>query len=368
MRGRPRPRVFVAEWIDPPFVPGHWLPEMIEAAGGEEVLGRARRARYPTTWDAVSAADPELLVIAPCGFDAERTRREAPTVPGACGTPASSSSTATPTTRAPARASPTASASSATCCTRGGRAARVAPPPADSRVAQICDAHAVTVLAVPVSQPAAPAAPTLTGHSVRGTPITARRLGNAGDGPSVLVIGSIHGNERAGIAIVKRLAHESAAARVRLWVVPDLNPDGSRASTRGNAHGVDLNRNFAWRWRPRTAPGTTFYAGPRALSEPETRFARLLITRLRPDITIWFHQSLTAVDSSGGSTTIEARFARRVALPLRRLPAYPGSATTWQAHRFPKATAFVVELPAGPLGALATRAYARAVLALARGG
>jgi murein peptide amidase A len=181
------------------------------------------------------------------------------------------------------------------------------------------------------------------------------------------VIGAIHGNERAGIAIVQRLEHDTASRDVSLWVLPDLNPDGAHANTRGNAHGVDLNRNFAWRWRPRTAPGTTFYAGPGPLSEPESRFARLLISRLRPDITIWFHQSETAVDSSGGSTAIEARFARRVALPLRRLIRYPGSATTWQTHRFPKSTAFVVELPPGTLSANAARAYARAVLALAAG-
>jgi protein MpaA len=224
----------------------------------------------------------------------------------------------------------------------------------------------VTVLAAPVSQPVTPAAATLTGHSVRGAAITARRLGDAGDGPSVLVIGAIHGNERAGISVVRRLAHDPASRRVRLWAVADLNPDGSRANTRGNAHGVDLNRNFAWRWRPRTPPGTTYYAGAGPLSEPESRFARRLVLRLRPDVTIWFHQSETAVDISGGSTTIEARFARRVALPLRRLIRYPGSATTWQAHRFPRATAFVVELPPGVLGARAARAYARAVLALAR--
>ena len=225
----------------------------------------------------------------------------------------------------------------------------------------------MTFLAAPAQNPAPLTASTLTGHSVLGAPITARRLGSSGDGPTVLVVGAIHGNERAGIAIVRRLEHDSASRRVRLWVLPDLNPDGARANTRGNAHGVDLNRNFAWRWRPRTAPGTTFYAGPGPLSEPESRFARLLITRLRPDITIWFHQSETAVDISSGSTAIEARFARRVALPLRRLVRYPGSATTWQAHRFPKATSFVVELPPGSLSANATRAYERAVLALARG-
>jgi predicted deacylase len=93
----------------------------------------------------------------------------------------------------------------------------------------------VAVLAAPVSQPVAPLASSLTGHSVLGTPITARRLGQAGDGPSLLVIGAIHGNERAGIAIVRRLAHDPASRHVRLWVLPDLNPDAparTRAATR----------------------------------------------------------------------------------------------------------------------------------------
>jgi len=71
-----RPRVFVAEWIEPPFVPGHWLPGMIEAAGGDALLAEPGRPSHPTTWDAVTDADPELLVIAACGFDcAEAARR-----------------------------------------------------------------------------------------------------------------------------------------------------------------------------------------------------------------------------------------------------------------------------------------------------
>lgn len=75
--GARRPRVFVAEWIDPPFVPGHWLPGMIEAAGGEALLAEPGRPSHPTTWDEVAAADPELLVIAACGFDAEEAARRA---------------------------------------------------------------------------------------------------------------------------------------------------------------------------------------------------------------------------------------------------------------------------------------------------
>ena len=69
--GRPRPRVFLAEWIDPPFCPGHWIPEMIERAGGECVLGEAGEPSHPVTWDDVLAAGPELVVVAPCGFGAE---------------------------------------------------------------------------------------------------------------------------------------------------------------------------------------------------------------------------------------------------------------------------------------------------------
>jgi iron complex transport system substrate-binding protein len=69
-------RVFVAEWIDPPFVPGHWLPGMIEAAGGDALLAEPGRPSHPTTWEAVAQAGPELLVIAACGFDcAEAARR-----------------------------------------------------------------------------------------------------------------------------------------------------------------------------------------------------------------------------------------------------------------------------------------------------
>jgi iron complex transport system substrate-binding protein len=81
VRGLARPRTFVAEWLDPPFAAGHWVPEMVALAGGEEVLGRARERSYATSWDAVAAARPELLVLAPCGFDLERTVSEAGGVP-----------------------------------------------------------------------------------------------------------------------------------------------------------------------------------------------------------------------------------------------------------------------------------------------
>ena len=82
--GKKRPRVFVAEWIDPPFACGHWIPEMVEAAGGEEILGRAGERSVRTTWEEVRAARPELVVAAPCGFDEERSAREAGSIDVAC--------------------------------------------------------------------------------------------------------------------------------------------------------------------------------------------------------------------------------------------------------------------------------------------
>jgi len=69
-------RVVVAEWIDPPFTAGHWIPEMVAAAGGIELLGAAGGRSRETTWDAVRTAGPELVVLAPCGLDAARARTE----------------------------------------------------------------------------------------------------------------------------------------------------------------------------------------------------------------------------------------------------------------------------------------------------
>lgn len=87
VQGLPRRRVFVAEWIDPPFSAGHWLPEMVEIAGGRDVLGRAGEPSRETSWEAVLDAGPELVVVAACGFGARESadrashlRLPAPTV------------------------------------------------------------------------------------------------------------------------------------------------------------------------------------------------------------------------------------------------------------------------------------------------
>lgn len=73
--GLPMRRVFFAEWLDPPFCAGHWVPEMIAAAGGEDVLGPAGRPSFATDWKTVFAYEPELVVVGPCGFDVEEAAR-----------------------------------------------------------------------------------------------------------------------------------------------------------------------------------------------------------------------------------------------------------------------------------------------------
>ena len=109
-----------------------------------------------------------------------------------------------------------------------------------------------------------------------------------------------------------------------------------------------------------------FESGPRPLSEPEARIAYHLILRLRPTVSIWFHQHLDLVWGSGGDAALERRFARISGLPYHRLPALRGSAIDWQNHRLPGTTAFAAELPAGPASPRAVERYVRAVLALGR--
>src|SRR3954453_5741791 len=136
----------------------------------------------------------------------------------------------------------------------------------------------------------------LIGRSADGRPIQVVRVGDP-HGVPVLVVGAIHGNETAGIAIA-RAAERTHPRGVALWIVPDLNPDGVAAGTRGNAHGVDLNRNFSFDWRPLTGGE---YSGTGPLSEPESRAARQLILEERPDVTIWFHQPFGLIDRPRGN-------------------------------------------------------------------
>ncbi len=70
---RPRPRVMVLEWTDPPYAPGHWIPEMVEAAGGVAVLARSGEKSVRVEWETIYAAEPDVIIVAPCGFDRARS-------------------------------------------------------------------------------------------------------------------------------------------------------------------------------------------------------------------------------------------------------------------------------------------------------
>jgi iron complex transport system substrate-binding protein len=75
--GASRPRVLALEWLDPPFVGGHWIPEMIEIAGGEDVTGEPGAKSRTATWAELAATKPKLVVAMPCGWDSARAKREA---------------------------------------------------------------------------------------------------------------------------------------------------------------------------------------------------------------------------------------------------------------------------------------------------
>ena len=77
VRAQPRPRVAAIEWLDPVFVAGHWTPQLIELAGGEDVLGLPGEPSLTVPWEIVAAAQPEVVVVMPCGYDAPRAAEEA---------------------------------------------------------------------------------------------------------------------------------------------------------------------------------------------------------------------------------------------------------------------------------------------------
>src|SRR5829696_10405946 len=109
------------------------------------------------------------------------------------------------------------------------------------------------------------------GTSAAGRPLELERVGDPAAPARVLVVGSIHGNESAGHAVVRRLRALAPPAGVQLWLVERANPDGVVAGTRQNARGIDLNRNFPYRWAGGGRPFDTYFPGRRPGSEPETR-------------------------------------------------------------------------------------------------
>jgi protein MpaA len=200
------------------------------------------------------------------------------------------------------------------------------------------------------------------GRSEGGQPIVGVRAGDQ-HGTRVLVVGCIHGTECAGIAVAAAL--EQVHTHVDLWIVPNLNPDGYARGTRQNGRGVDLNANWSSEWQGGGRPWDVYYPGPRPFSEAETRIARDLILRIRPRVTIWYHQHMNLVWGWGPSSAAGRLFARAAGMRFYHHHWLHGTAANWQNHRLPGSASFTVELPAGSLSAQQVRQQVRAVLVLA---
>ena len=222
------------------------------------------------------------------------------------------------------------------------------------------------VIAGAAAQPQSQQTGLVVGHSVRGLAIVAFERGDR-SAPVALVVGVIHGSEPAGLAVIRRLRTMPLPAGVHLWLVPTVNPDGLAAGTRQNAHGVDLNRNWPVAWVHNGVPWAGYYSGPRPLSEPENRAMRAFILRVRPALTIWYHQPLDVVYGSDPHVAVLRQYSRLSGLPYRRLTAPPGAATRWERKRFARGSHFVVEFPAGRISGATARRNASAVVALAKG-
>ena len=208
------------------------------------------------------------------------------------------------------------------------------------------------------------------GESVQGRTIKAIRLGDPDADRVGLVVGVIHGDERAGLRVTRALKRRWRDVRgAQVWVVDAVNPDGLKAGTRKNARGVDLNRNFSYRWSSAEPPSSGYYAGPRPFSEPETRAVRRLVRRIEPDVSIYYHQPWGAVVACRGKPRIAARYARLARMGTTcRGKGLPGTAISWQKHTFPGTNAFVVEFGARNIKRGTARRHARAAVKVIRGG
>jgi murein peptide amidase A len=211
------------------------------------------------------------------------------------------------------------------------------------------------------------------GRSVQKRGITAVQIGDPAGTRVALVVGVIHGDERAGLRIIRALKRQAAGqagalAGTQLWAVPTVNPDGVRGHTRKNSHGVDLNRNFPYRWRGKVPHSSGHYPGPRPASEPETRALMAFVRRIRPDLSIWYHQPWGAVLACHGSPQVALEYAKLVGMQTScRGTGLRGTAISWETHTVPESSAFVVEMPPGEIRGRSALRQARAALAVAEG-
>lgn len=199
--------------------------------------------------------------------------------------------------------------------------------------------------AVPYDGPPVVHGAAVLGASVEGRPVVAERFGDAG--PVVLVFAAIHGNEVPAQQVVERLrsgllARPERLAGLRLVLATLINPDGFVATTRTNAHGVDLNRNFA---ASNFEPSPTY--GPSALSEPESAVVARMVEEVDPAVIVSIHSPLDAINYDGPARELAEAMAAAASLPIDQdIGIYPGSFGSWAGVDLQIPT-ITLELPPG---------------------
>lgn len=204
------------------------------------------------------------------------------------------------------------------------------------------------------------------GRSVQDRPIVAYHLGKPGRKvPTVVLIATMHGNEAAPRQILQALVKGEPVRRLDLWVVPTYNPDGLAAGTRKNARGVDLNRNYPYRWADLDG-GYESGSGP--ASEPETKAMMGFLRDVRPDHILSFHQPLHGVDTDTKNKPLARRVAQVLRLPAKTFDCggvCHGTMTGWYNDRF-RGNALTVEYGARPSKRQMTRVAPEQVLRVFR--
>ena len=238
--------------------------------------------------------------------------------------------------RAPTRLAPPARALLALPLALGLALGLTGPVLAPTAATGAASAPAAATVAAAAETPSAVVARRMIGTSVQGRPIMAYRLGEpkrAGV-PRVVLISTMHGNEPATRQILRSLVDGRPVRGVDLWVVPTYNPDGLARRTRRNAHGVDLNRNYPFRWADLDG---NYESGPKPASEPETRAMMAFLRDVRPDRILSFHQPLYGVDTDTKRPAFARRVARALKLPTKTFDCggvCHGTMTGWYNRRF----------------------------------
>lgn len=193
------------------------------------------------------------------------------------------------------------------------------------------------------------------GRSVEGILIEACQLN--GSNPQVentlLVIGTIHGDEPDGKLVIDELLTQLAPVNGEIWVIRDGNPDGAKLATRRNANEVDINRNFPIKWLA-SDPSAQTYSGPSPASEPETLALMNAVELIKPTRIVVFHQPYEQIDCPPDRPkTISDRLSQLTGFKSECIPgeksgsptnSYTGTFTIWVNSTFPDATAVTFEL------------------------